>query len=401
MNDNVTKNDSGEKPAVVMGLGGAGVRIVNGLAAVAKEGSLRIVAVDSDVRSLAECGEAVRTVKLGEMWSCEDGCGADPEFGEKVTLGAEGHLSDIIEGARLLIVVAGLGAGTGTGAAKVLARMLRDKQIPTLFILTRPFSFEGNWPRRKAEEGLRDIREDTEMVLVVHNDLLFSSVKSDISAKKAFSAIDDLMAKTLIGVAGIAWAEWFLKADFATIRNLLRKWPERCELGFGTGSGNGRWQEAVENFAQCPLLGGSQRLAEVNAAVITVGSGTDVSVAELSECMSAVQNFFSPDAQILVGAYASPLHRGEIQITGICCLLPSSENVASKEEKKQEVPEGFEGESKATGSEGREKKRSPVQAELPFQEVTLGIFSGVSPTTYNGENLDAPTFQRRNIKLEF
>lgn len=392
-----------KESAVVLGLGGGGGRIAAALAARRRSEQYRVAVADCDRHELAEI-TGVGVVALGEGWDCDEGCGGDPELGERMVSGAEAALVEAVGATRLLIVVAGLGGGVGTGGARVLARIARDRRLPALFVLTLPFSFEGNWPRRQAEEALAEIRETTDTAIVIHNDLLFTAVAADIPAKEAFAKIDELLAQALSGVVGIAWADWLLKADFATIRKLLRENPERCDLGFGTGEGQDRWRQAVESFVECPLLGGPEHIRQVDAAIITVGSGDDLSVAELRECMAAVQESFSEEARILVGAYATPMQQGRVQITGLCCRLRSSamESVSRGEDRVlSEDPSlgrqrGSAQNLKSLRAAGR---RAPVQEELPFPEEALGIFSGIAPTTVRGENLDSPTFQRRNIKL--
>ncbi len=407
-----TNDQANRRRVVVLGLGCAGGRIVARLGDGSETGNYQVVVADTDHRDLP-AREGVTAIRLGQEWNCHEGCGGDPEMAEKIFSGAEESLRELFDQASLLIVVAGLGAGTGTGGAKILAKIVRDRDIPSLFVVTFPFSFEGNWPRRRAEEALDELRAITDAVMVVHNDLLFTAVAADVPARQAFQQIDQILAKTIFGLLGIAWAEWLLKADFATIRNLLREHPERCHLGFGVGSGEERWRQAVESFIKCPLLGGSEHLRQTSAAIITVGSNSDLSVAELRHCMAAVQHHFPEQTRLLVGAYTSPIHAGEVQITGVCCrfkpadvpapatVLKDHTTATETQPETREIPEREYGHSgKDRNKRTKPGKQGAVQEELPFPEERLGIFSAAPPTIFRGENLDVPTFQRREIQLD-
>ncbi len=310
----------------------------------------------------------------------------------------------------MLIVVAGLGGGTGGGAAKVMARLAREENVPTFFMLAFPFAFEGRWLHKQAQDTLNSLRDVCNVAMVVQNDLLFTSLPADTPANRAFEILDATLGRVLLGVASIAWAKWMLKTDFTTIRKILRKHNGTCAVGSSAGHGENRWQQAIDEFVKCPLLGGKEVLKKADAAVVTVAVSKDLSAAELSECLTQVQDCFPEQTKVVVGAWEGE-NIDEVRITGIICL--NSTQIVSETDNNAAINArsvSGSSEKKNTNSAKSEKnlrnqsttkdKNTIVQGELPFQEQMLGFFSGVSPTRYRGENLDVPTFQRRSINID-
>ncbi|MFO7821471.1 MAG: hypothetical protein R6V56_05400 [Lentisphaeria bacterium] len=387
---------TGNKKVTVLGLGGGGVSIAGHFAKLAGDGPFEVCAADTDFRSLNNT-QGLITIPLGEEWDCSSGCGGDAQLGEKAAGASAEALQELISGSALLIVTAGLGGGTATGAVRTVARLAKEARIPCFFVVTVPFAFEGNWRRQQANSVLEPLRQVTDSVIVVKSDLLFTSLQADTPAAKAFEMADELLAKSLHGLAATVWADWMLTADFAAIRGLLRKAPENANLGVGSGNGEDRWQQAIEEFVECPLIGGPETLKEADAAVVTLLTRQEISVGELQKTLSSLQKYFSDNAQVLVGACHSQLCSSEVQITGVLCRRAKSVNPPSQSQFKSR-PEPSDRKPSPTPAT-KKNKATPVQEELPLQEQTLGIFSGSRPTTIRGENLDIPTFQRRGIHI--
>jgi cell division protein FtsZ len=391
---------------VVLGLGGGGGAIVHHMTETDAGQQVMIAAADTD-REALERLEGVLQVPLGQGWNCENGCGGDATLGERAAASSVDDLRALITGAKMLFVVAGLGGGTAGGSARVVGRIAREEEVPVFFLLTFPFAFEGRWLRKQAEEAIPPLRDAADALMVVQSDLLFTTVSADTPAVKAFDFLVELMARTVAGITAIAWADWLLKADFATIARILRDHPETCSVGIGSGSGSNRWIDAVNAFVDCPLVGGADVLRTADAAVLTVSVAEDLSVGELRECLMQLQQYFSEHARVVVGACSNETHEGEVQITGVICRASEPKPLQQAGESIRAETVGLsESDSTQSARKARiPKKKSPgasggVQAELPFQEQRLGFFSGVSPTVHNGENLDVPTFQRRGILID-
>jgi len=381
----------------ILGLGGGGAKIAARLASGENASALSVAVADTDVSGLERCPADAARIELGEEWTRHEGSGGDIVLGERAASASVAPLREFIAGARLLIVAAGLGGGTGSGAAKVVARLVRESETTALFLVTLPFAFEGSWRRDEADKCLDRLRQLAETVIVVPNDLLFTVLPADTPATEAFALADGLLAEAVAGFARIVSAQGLVTADFASLKALLRHRQATCRLGVGRGAGDTRWQDAIQAFLECPLIGGRDALAEADAAVLTLLGGTDLSVGEIQTCLSAFQQYFAKEARLVVGAYADERCQGTLQITGLVCryhdagpepaaapeLVPASEPARAPRKKRR-----------------RPVKPREVQGELPLQEQALGIFSGSPPTTVGGQNLDIPTFQRRGIHLD-
>lgn len=381
----------------VLGLGGGGGHIAQQFVHIAESGPFEVGVADTDERSL-NSRRGVVTIPLGEEWDCAYGCGGDMRLGEKATAATAEALQQFISGASLLIVTAGLGGGTGSGGLRTVAGLAREAQIPTFFLTTSPFAFEGNWRQEQARKAVEPLRQITDSVIVVKSDLLFTTLEADTPAVEAFRMADTLLAKCIHGLAGTIWADWMLTADFAAIRRVLRKYPNNVHLGIGSGTGPNRWQQAIEGFVECPLVGGPDNLKNADAAVVTLLTRAQISVGELQATLSSLQKYLPDKAQVLVGACHSQLASSEVQVTGILCNGTKNDVGAEiADAKKRENGSALE--SSRRFQKG-DKSKTAVQGELPLQEQALGMFSGTRPTSVRGENLDIPTFQRRGIHID-
>ena len=387
------------KKIIVLGLGGGGGKIVATLAAdeQAFGDTVTLAAADTDHAALEQLAGVVQ-IPLGKEWAYKGGCGGNSTKGEKAAAASSDDLRQLVAGADQVIVVAGFGRGTGAGAARVLARHLRELEIMNLFVITQPFSFEGHWPCHQAAKDMEVLRGICDTAMSIPNDLLFADLPANTVAARAFEASNLMLAKGIRGLVMLPEARAILPVDFAALRNLLKEKPDVCTLGFGNGSGPDRWQEVVRNFFACPLVGGTENLAKTDAAVLTLVGGDDLSVGEIQACMSALQKQFPPTARILVGAYSDNKLRNSVQLTGLICRFSGE---AAIPQKAMDVAKN----AGAVVTPRRSPARKPTttdgqQGELALQEQALGIFAGSPPTTVDTENLDIPTFQRRGVYLD-
>lgn len=385
----------------VLGIGGGGAEILSHLGRLPEAGSFDLAVADSDARTFDRL-RGILEIPLGHDWGCTQGCGGDVQLGERVAAASAEAVRQFIDGASLLLVVAGLGGGTGSGAAPMAARLANDAGVPAFFVVTLPFAFEGNWRRRQAEAVLTPLRELSDAVVVVRNDLMFTTLSADIPAKQAFEQADAILAGALSGLGSMVWADWMIRTDFAAIRSLLRQNPADCHLGVGDGTGPQRCEQAVESFLACPLVGGPETLRRADAAVIMLQSSDTVSVGELQNCLGAMQQYFSDQARLLVGACTSQANGDGVQLTGLICRQGDTPAPEPAETATHRAAESGTAAPAHGGRQERRARREPgaIQGELPLQEQSLGIFSGTVATLVGGDNLDIPTFQRRGIHLD-
>ncbi len=391
----------GPSLTAVLGLGRAGGRVTRALAALPRTGSLKLGAADTDADNLAECG-GVQTILLGEDWTGRTGCGGDIAVGERAAGGSADRLAAFMRGADRLFVVAGLGGGTGSGACRVAARLVRDMQLPAFFVLTLPFSFEGNWRRTQADAALGELRSLVDVAVPIPNDLLFSVLPADTPAAKAFSEADRVLAESIAGLACLMSAEPLIALDFARFRAVLREHPVLCGIGVGRGRGPERWRRALEGVFEAPLSGGRKAFEKADGAIVALIGGPDLAMGEVQTCLQEFQRACRPSARVLAGAAADERFGDTVLLAAIHFTNTTP---------KPNPPESGEAPHPHSAPAGRHPQRagrrrrgtapaSELQGELPLQERTLGMFAGCPPTTYRGDNLDIPTFQRRGIILD-
>ncbi len=387
------------KRVAIIGLGGGGGRIAAELAADASLGrTVEIAAADTDRKALDHLQGLIQ-IPLGPNWTKDSGCGGNSTMGEKAAAASLADLTQFVDNAAMVIVAAGLGGGTGAGAARVLARQLRLMNIPSLFLAGLPFAFEGNWRCHQAEKDLEALRALTDAVLAIPNDLLFSALPADTPATRAFEIANTVLAQGLNGLACIPHADALLSVDFAAVCNLLKDRPGLCSLGVGRGAGPERWHEVIRSFFDCPFVGGPDNLAKADAAVLTLIGGQGLSVGEMQSCLAAIQQRFPPTSRLLVGAFTDERFQDEIRLTGLICRFGAETRATGRNRPAHELAAKTAG-AADPATPKRAKSGREVQGELLLQEQALGIFANCPPTTVRGENLDIPTFQRRSIQLD-
>ena len=399
----VTEGHKSRLKAGVLGVGGAGTGVIRRLAELSRGASwsIRLAAADTDSTALAGLPESVETAAVGGRWTNGRGCGNDPMLGEHAAADASDWFTGFIESHDFLFVVSGLGGGAGAGACQVLARLARDSRASILFVLTLPFSFEGNWRLEQARKSLGMLRELTTDLVVVPNDYLFSSLPADAPATEAFAAADRVAGECLYGMVSLYAAQPLLPVDYRVLGTLLREQPMHCGLAVGSGSGDNRWKKAIDSFLDSPLSGGRTALARAEGAMLALAGAGDMALGEIRACLGELQGVFPETARIVSGAFFDPRLTDGIRITGIV-LYPA--DPAGK----RSVPKALIVDSE-TPSSGmpRKKRKKPArvvdlekQGELPLQIQTLGIFVGTEPTIVDGVNLDVPTYQRKGEILD-
>lgn len=383
---------------VILGVGHSGSRFLFELAKLAASRRLKLVGVDTDEESLADVA-AFETISIGQGVNRPHGCGGDVAIGQRAAAGASGEFRRVMGGARLVVVCTGLGGGTGTGAVVSLARHARDLGVPSLFMVTMPFAFEGTWKRIQAEKVLPQLREYADGVVAVPNDALFSHCAADIDAGEAFAIADQMMAECIGGMAGMVWADRMLSADFGTVQAVLQRQTGLCRLASGKGNGDNRWAEAVDTFLNCPLIGSSDSLNAVGDAVICFHVKGAVTIKEVSACVARLEKSFGEGVRLSIGVCRVADADNDVQLTGVLCVgeFRDSRGEYGAPADATSVPAVS---SEPVPPPRHHNPNGPlIQEELPIQEYSLGIFANTSPTRYREENLDVPAFQRRGLKL--
>lgn len=390
--------ESKDKPIVLLGIGRGGAHIVSVARQSCTFPGLLAVAADTD-RAALDAVEVDQRLQLGEAWTGGDGCGGDLELAERATHASAEALRELLQGARMVFAVAGLGGGIGSTATRLVARLAREGSVPAVFLVTTPFSFEGATRARVAEQAEQRLRAEAQTVMVVPNSLLFSRLPPDTAMPRALEISGELLAKALTGLARICCAKGLITAEWAGVKRLVRHPTCTCSLALGQGQGPEAADEAAREFLASPFLGDARHLETVHAAMLTLLGGDDLTIGAVQTCLDQVQSRLPRNAQVLVGAYTDPRMQGQMQLTGMLVHTTLDASAGQPELPGATLPADRQGprtRRQPGGGEGQ-----PRQAALPFPEQQLGVFAGSPhPSFLNGENLDVPTFQRRNVPVD-
>lgn len=388
-------NQNANFKTTVIGLGKAGVMFTDHLASFPEAAWLNIIAVDTDAATLAQC--RVRQQILADReWRGGQGCGGSATNGLHSFARFREAIARILQGTSLLIVTGGLGRGTGTGGARVFASVARQHNIPSIFMMTSPFTLEGHGKRTVAQAGIEEILPATDALFCLPLDLLFSILPAETPVAEAYRLADIEMARTILGMAELLRSNEFLSADFSDFKVALNKRKSVCSIGVGVaGSADGlnRSHIALERMTQSALLGGVNSFRDADAIFAIISGGSDLSIGEMKKTLEAASQFFNPKAEIITGTSISPAYEDRVQMTAVTIRYDKNESP---------LPEApppaspFEFPRKQRKKSGSKKE----QAELPLQNISKGIFEFATPSIINGEDLDIPTCQRRLINID-
>ncbi len=381
----------------VIGLGKAGVMFTNHLASFPEAAWLNIIAVDTDAGTLASC--RVRQQILADReWRGGQGCGGNATNGLHSFARSREYIAKILQGTSLLIVTGGLGRGTGTGGARVFASVAKQHNIPSIFLMTTPFTLEGHSKRTVAQEGIEEILPAADALFCLPLDLLFSVLPAETPVSEAYRLADTEMARVILGMAELLRSHDFLSADFADFKVALNKRKSVCSIGVGvagTADGLNRSHIALERMTKAALLGGINSFKDADAIFTIISGGPDLGIGEMKKTMEAASQFFSDKAEIITGTSISPAYQDRVQLTAVTIKYDKNDSPLLEAPPPPPVSP-FEAPRK-TRKKSTSKKE---QAELPLQNISKGIFEFATPSIVNGEDLDIPTCQRHMITID-
>ncbi len=268
----------------VIGLGGAGNNAINRMIEAGLMG-VEFIAANTDAQVLAKSLADTR-IQLGERLTRGLGAGANPEIGEKAALESEDLIAEALEGADMVFITAGMGGGTGTGSAPVVAEIAKRLGALTVAVVTRPFSFEGPKRLRAAEEGIRRLKEKVDALLVVQNDRLLSTVDKKMSLKEAFLVADRVLYHGVKGITDIINLPGLINVDFADVRTLLEG-AGQVLMGIGAGRGEKRAEEAAKTAIHSPLL--ERSIEGARRILVNVVGTEDLPLFEATEVVERIR----------------------------------------------------------------------------------------------------------------
>ena len=297
----------------VIGVGGGGSNAVNRMVQVGLDGVEFIVA-NTDLQAL-QVSPAPFKLQIGSKLTKGLGAGADPNVGRQAALEDTEKILQALDGADMIFVTTGLGGGTGTGAAPVIASLAGELGALTVAVVTKPFKFEGKKRHVQAERGLDALRDCVDTIITIPNERLLTIIDRSTPMLDAFATADDVLRQAIQGISDLILVPGMINLDFADVRTIMAGMG-LAMMGTGVAEGNDRAMEAARKAISSPLLEG----ASVNGArgvIINVTGGPDLSLVEVSEASSIVQEAADEEANIIFGAVVDPALKGRVKITVI------------------------------------------------------------------------------------
>jgi cell division protein FtsZ len=297
----------------VVGVGGGGSNAVNRMVQAGFDG-VEFVVANTDLQALRSNAATVK-LQIGSKLTKGLGAGADPNVGRSAALEDTDKIIQALDGADMIFVTTGLGGGTGTGAAPVIASLASELGALTVAVVTKPFKFEGKKRQIQAERGLEALRDCVDTIITIPNERLLSIIDRTTSMTDAFATADDVLRQAIQGISDLILVPGLINLDFADVRTIMAGMG-LAMMGTGIAEGPDRAMEAARRAISSPLLEG----ASVNGArgvIINVTGGPDLSLVEVSEASCIVQEAADEDANIIFGAVIDPTLKGKVKITVI------------------------------------------------------------------------------------
>ena len=297
----------------VVGVGGAGGNAVNRMVDEDLEG-VEFITANTDAQAL-KGSRAQVTLQIGKKLTRGLGAGARPEVGRQAIAESQDEIRRVLEGADLVFITAGMGGGTGTGAAPIIGEIAREMGALTIGIVTKPFSFEGKKRERQAEQGLAELRRTVDTLIVVPNDRLLSVVPRGTSFREALKKVDEVLLHATQGISDLIRVSGEVNVDFADVRTVMAcRGP--ALMGSGFGEGDNRAQEAAQEAVSSPLLD-DVSIKGALGVLINITGGMDLAIDEVHQISTIIQEEAGDEAEIIFGAVHDPELEGQIRVTVI------------------------------------------------------------------------------------
>ena len=355
----------------VIGVGGAGNNAVNRMIEAGIR-NVEFIAVNTDRQTLNE-SKANSKIQIGEKLTRGLGAGANPDIGSQAAEESKAEIAEVLKGADMVFVTAGMGGGTGTGAAPIVASTAKEMGILTIGVVTKPFTFEGKKRLAQAERGVASLKGKVDTLVVIPNDKLLQVIDRKTSMVEAFRMADDVLSQGVQGISDLISVSGVINLDFADVRTIMLN-QGMAHMGIGVASGENRAEDAAKQAIQSPLLETS--IEGARGIIINITGGSDMGLHEANTAAELVQRSADPEANIIFGTVIDDSMGDEIQITVI-----------------------------ATGFEKEEERRSNSQYENivadAWRKRNSNTMSSISSSSSNDSNgdLDIPTFLRKNKGL--
>ena len=372
---------SGLTDIKVVGVGGGGNNATNRMIA-AGLANVHFIAVNTDLQALELC-QAETKIPIGSKLTSGLGAGGVPDVGEKAALEDQGALEAALQGADMVFITAGMGGGTGTGAAPVIARTAREHDILTVAVVTKPFEFEGRRKMGLADAGIDNLRKEVDTLIVIPNHHLLKIVERRTPMKQAFRLADDVLRQGVQGISDLITVPGDINIDFADVRTIMQGQGDAL-MGIGVGSGDNRAVDAATHAIDNPLLE-EARIEGAQGILVNVTGDEELTLNEYEEVLNIITANAAPDALVIAGTATSGSPSDEIRVTVIAT--------------------GFNREAPAAAGTQPSESREQIISYAEWVKINQGmdkspglLKSGENAAGALGDDLSVPAVMRRRLQ---
>ncbi len=366
-----------------IGVGGGGGNMINHMISQGIDG-IDLIVANTDAQAL-EASKAPYKIQLGEKLTKGLGAGMKPEVGQESAMESYDAIKEVLQGADIVFVSSGLGGGTGTGAAPVIAQAAKEVGALTVSVVTKPFRFEGRKRMKLAEMGLEQLKKESDSIIVIPNEKLLSIVEKNLGLKESFKMVDDILARAVSGISNVivSRGEHDINLDFADV-NTVMSHRGLALMGVGEATGQSAAYEAIKNAIESPLLD-SMDIKGAMGVLVHFHIHPDYPILEISEAMGIVEDNADEDAHVIFGTTTDEnLAVDEVKITIVATGFESAEE--QKEEEKKN--EGKKRQITLMTPESGEE-----EGEIPVSTPRVKVVGGYE----NEDILDIPTWMRNQM----
>lgn len=381
----------------VVGVGGGGGNAVEHMVAENIDG-VEFICANTDAQAL-KASKAKILIQLGDELTKGLGAGANPQIGREAAEEDRDHIREILTGADMVFITAGMGGGTGTGAAPVFAEIAKELGILTVAVVTKPFSFEGKQRALAAEEGIRRLAEHVDSLITIPNNKLLSVLGKNISLLNAFKAANNVLLGAVKGISDLITRPGLINVDFADVRTVMSEMG-MAMMGTGSAVGEQRARQAAEAAIASPLLE-DVNFSGARGILVNITAGLDMSIGEFEEVGDVVKEFISDDATVVVGTVIDPTMTEEMRVTVIVTGLGDNRQRAPQQHQQQHQNQRVRlmESTRSDGSLDYHQLDRPAvirkQAQTAATASTTHGAKHVSEGVPDVDYLDIPAFLRR------
>ena len=362
----------------VVGCGGGGTNAVNRMVDAGLRG-VEFIAVNTDRQALT-LAKADTKIQIGEKLTKGLGAGAQPDIGRRAAEESREEIAQALKGADLVFVTAGMGGGTGTGAAPIVAEVARENNCLTIAVVTKPFAFEGKQRMKNADMGINELKQTVDTLVVIPNDRLLQVVSKGTSMLEAFRIADDVLRQGIQGISDLISQPALINLDFADVKTVMES-GGMAHMGIGTGKGETKTVDAAKNAIASPLL--ETKIDGARAVLINITGGPDMSIMDVNEAASLIMQNADNEANIIFGAGIDETMKDEVRITVIATGF--EKNAFPTRPRKQAKAVQPAAPAQQTAAYPGSGSYNPYEGRMKPQETPEETFEAPDPSMYGGD----------------